>query len=290
MNEHQFSQLLDKAQYYEEHHEWLHAAQYYLRILRAEPGLADVAVRLSGVYAEMGNLAAAEQALLNAVGRDHGNPDLLFALGRLFYRADDLDKALYYFEQLIPYRLPQAHHTIGLIQYQKANFVKAERHLLRAFELDPGIGGVHTILAETLLKNGKPQQAIEVLREAQRLQPGDWQSGYLLGVAHASAKQWTQALEAFMLLLLVRPDDIDALCAASSVLVQVREMGTAEEYLRKAQSLAPRSPVVLNHLGSFALMKADRAKARACFAEVLEIDPSNATALEHLRLLETASR
>lgn len=289
MNEHQFGQLLDKAQYYEEHREWLHASQYYLRILRAQPGLSDIAVRLSGVYAEMGNIVAAEQVLLNALGRDNGNPDLLFALGRIFYRAEDLDKALYYFEQLIPHRIPQAHHTIGLIQYQKGQYVKAERHLLRAFELDPANTGVHTILAETLLKNGKPQRAIEVLREMQRLQPGDWQSGYLLGVAHVAARQWTQALEAFTLLLLVRPDDVDALCAASSVLVQVREMGTAEEYLRKAQRLAPRSPVVLNHLGSFALMKADRAKARACFSEVLEIDPSNATALEHLRLLEPAA-
>lgn len=289
MNEHQFSQLLDKAQFHEEHGQWLHASQFYLRILREQPGLTDITLKLARVYAEMENVSAAEQVLLNALGRDRNNPDILFSLGRIFYNAGDLDRALYYFEQLVPHRIPQAHHTIGLIHFQRENFVSAERHLLRAYELDPAMHSLHAILAEALLKNGHARKAVEVLRETQRLLPGDWKTGYLLGVAYTAMQRWQDAFEAFSVLLLARPDDVDALCAAASVLVQLRELGKADEFLRRAQGIAPQSPVVLNHLGTFALLKADRMKARAYFSQVLEIDPTNVTALEHLKIFETAS-
>ena len=67
MNEHRVRQLLDEARYYEVHRMWLHAVQVFERLIQEFPGNLEFRIRLGNVYLEMGNLAGAELALLQAL-------------------------------------------------------------------------------------------------------------------------------------------------------------------------------------------------------------------------------
>ncbi len=290
MNEHRISHFLDKAQYCEDHQLWLEAAQYYQRLIAEAPETLEFHLRLAAVYGEMGNVHAAERVLLKLLAMDAPKQDVLLALGTLFYKHEDLDKALFYFEQLVPFRVPQAHVTMGVIAYRRGDYVTSERHFARAQELDPAGAGIRLLHAEVLITIGRPEQAEKMLRKHAKEQPADWKALHLLGIAHGAQHDWERAVLAFAAALRAQPDDIDLLCASAGALMQLRRISDAEQQLRAAYQLSPDAPAVLNSLGALALLKADREKAITFFSKALEIDPTNVVALEHVRLLSSTGR
>ncbi len=286
MNEHHLRQLLERAEFFEQHNMWLHAVQVYVRILHEEQDNVAVAIRLANAYASMGNLDAAEQSLLNVLPIDKDNPDLPYALGMLFFRAQKFERAKYYFEQLIPARIPQAHYMLGLIYYQGADFISSERHLRLTLELNPDFPNAVTSLVEVLLRSKQADRAIPLLTKELEKIPDDWRIKYLLGNAYLQQQRLVDAQACYESVLRVRPDDVDMLCSAADVHILRKNYRQAQTMLERALEIDPTSMTTLLSLGRLAILKAEKRKAEKYFSRALEIDPSCHEALEQLQMIK----
>ena len=104
MNEYLLQELQEKAQFFRDHEQWLHAAQLYYRILSEMPDRLDTYFDLATMYTNMGHTRAAEHILLRALNTHNNHSDVLFALGVTTFRSKAYDRSLQYFEQLLPER------------------------------------------------------------------------------------------------------------------------------------------------------------------------------------------
>lgn len=284
MNEHLLSQLLDQAQAHSEQGRWLHASQAYLRILAECPDRVDISLKLASVYADMGRADIAEHTLLAALGRDRYNADLLYALGMIFFDTGDLDRALYYFEKLLPHKLPQVHLMLGRVFAQKAEPVAAERHYRLALDLDTECRAAAIALAQLLLSGGDTDRALEFLAEAFGRDPEDAEIRFLTGIALSLAARREEALACFRTLLAEHPEDQRIVSATARMLIDLAKFDDAEQLLLRAAADNPENVDVLLLLGTVALHRADRRRARRYFHRVLELDPANVEALKYVAI------
>jgi tetratricopeptide (TPR) repeat protein len=283
VNEHLLAQLLDQAATLGSQGKWLHASQALLRILQEHPERTDVSLRLAALYADNGNAAEAERVLLTALGRDEYNSDLLYALGAIFFHSGDLDRALYYFEQLVSYRLPQVHFMLGRVYERKGDPVAAERHARLALDLDPVFPGAPAFLAQLLLRHGDAERVLEFLEDAVRRESGDVELRFFRGLALSLTGRWDEALASFEALRQPMAGDVRLVCATARVNLELRRYAEAEELLHAALALEPEHAELLVLLGTSALLQSERERSRRYFDRALELDPDNIEALEGLK-------
>jgi len=283
VNEYLLGNLLDEARYFTEQRMWLHAAQIYHRILTEHPDNIDIYAKLAAVYAGMSNTGAAERTLLAALGRDRNNSEIISALGMLFYEAGDLDHARYYFEQVLPYRLPHVHFMLGMIAMQGSEAHQAERHFLQAMELDPSFTEALYRLIDLLLRTDQPGRAISLLRKHIETSGADWRSTYLLGLSYSMAKMWADAIACLSAAAAECPDDADILCSAAEAFLETGSYGRAGELLDRALDVDGRSVRALALSGNLALRMSRKSKAKKYFKLALELEPSNLAALEGMK-------
>ncbi len=283
MNEHRITQLLDEAVYYENHRMWLHAIQIYQRLIHEVPEEWNYRVRLGTVYLEMGNLQAAEQVLLQALRYDAENPEVLYALGLACYQSGDLDRALFYLQQLAGKGIPKVHYSLGLIFWRRSDFESAERHFRMALDFQPDHADAALALGETCLRLGKTKTAVDALRRASMLSPGDDAVEQTLGQALAADGQWNSATVEFQRILTRSPENDDALHALAGAYVALKRFDEAEQLLKQALLRPPKQARTLILLGRLALVKSNRGRAESYFRDALDADPENEEALEQLR-------
>lgn len=285
MNEHRVSQLLDEARYFEDHRMWLHAVQVYQRLIHSFPGELDYRIRLGTVYLEMGNLQAAELVLLQALRHEANNPDILYSLGIACYQSGDLDRALFYMQQLAGKKLPKVHYSLGLIYWRRGELPHAERHFRLTLEYQPEHFDAALALGETCLRAGKSKEAVEAMRGAAALAQEDPSVHYSLAVALVSDEQWEGAVSTLQRVLQLATDHTDARIALAGSLMKLKRFDEAEQCLKEELLRDQRSVKALLSLGRLALMKASRKRAEEYFRQVLDIDPDHEEALEQLRYL-----
>ncbi len=276
--------LLERADHLEKSGEWLKAIQIYHRLLQEGEETTDVRLRLAGVYSEMGNYGAAERLLLAMLGSDHDNVDILYALGMVFFRAEQYDQAIFYLERIAGQSNPRIHYSLGYAHFKLERWLDAERHLMRALEIDPGIPRGFVLLAELYLHMRHGEDAVRAARIASQREPDDLSITLLLAHAHLAAEQWRPALDLFLSLHARSPFDPDPLLGASEAALHLREYERAILLLQEYLTLKPDDARIHARLGSVFVVKNQKDRARASFDRALELDPENQEALEHLHL------
>jgi tetratricopeptide (TPR) repeat protein len=262
---------------------WLHAIQIFQRLIQDAPEEWSYRVRLGTIYLEMGNLQAAEQVLLQALRFEPRNPDILYALGLACYQSGDLDRALYYLQQLAGKNISKVHYSLGLIYWRRLEFSAAERHFRIALELQPDYADAGLALGETCLRNGKTQQAVDALRRTAMMSPGDDLIDHTLGQALIANGQKEEAATVFQQLLMRSPEHDDAMHALAGTWITLKRYDEAEQILKSAVLRQPEKARTWVLLGQLALIKSNRQKAESYFRNALEIDPENQEALEQMR-------
>ncbi|MBE0645087.1 MAG: tetratricopeptide repeat protein [Bacteroidetes bacterium] len=283
VNEHRISQLLEEAVYFENHRMWLHAIQIYQRLIHDVPEEWNYRVRLGTVYLEMGNLQAAEQVLLQALRYDKENPDVLYALGLACYQSGDLDRALFYLQQLAGKSLAKVHYSLGLVYWRRSEFGSAERHFRIALDLQSDHVDSAVALGETCLRIGKTREAVEALRRAAMLSPGDDMIELTLGQSLVADGQWDSAASVFETMLSRSPDNDDCAHALAGAWISLKRLDEAEQLLKSLLLRLPQQARTLVMLGRLALLKSNRGRAESYFSSALAIDPENEEALEQIR-------
>ena len=197
---------------------------------------------------------------------------------------------------------------LGAILLKLREFEAAEAHLRRAIELAPTFAKPHEDLGRLLVEQGRPEEAVELLKSATRLgsrggngllhvgpgvvddgqrrtrrrrlrsllqfKPGTPETGF--GGGHHKAGRHEEAGRLYRALLAESPNNVDAMRLLAGILVGQSDVEEAEALLRKAVSLAPDYALAFLDLGVLFQEQHRYAEAIECFQRTIRLQPGAA--------------
>lgn len=119
------------------------------------------------------------------------------------------------------------------------------------------------------LQSGRLRIAVEQPRD------GDAARLFAMGVAAHRAGDVVAARSAYERVLVLAPNDVDALNNMGVLLAATRELERAEAMLRRAVRLAPRHTGAWNNLGTVLAQRGQPADAISAFQQALSLDPQH---------------
>ena len=185
-----------------------------------------------------------EEAKLNldrAVLAFPDDPDVIEVKARLLYYSGDSSAAAESWERCLELdpRYGYAYHGLGRVAAKKAKYEEAEALHRKALALVPGFSDAAVALADSLMKQGKIEEAVEVLEDDIRVNPESIQSHAAIGPAYLQANEYAKARDAFQAVLTSKPNLPRAqfgLTTALARLGQGDESKKAVERFRKLEA------------------------------------------------------
>ena len=205
------------------------------------------------------------------------NSKTLFVWGRLNHERKKWDEAIRaYAESLKFANRAVTHGNLALALWgrgQGSDLDEGIGHMKEALKREPDNAGFHANLGMMLAKSGDTENAVLHYFRALELDPA--QAPAYAGLEEAYVRSRAPGQEAFV------PEDHFAGLKKSAVfynnlsLVYARagKLAEAEECLRRALELNPRSVKALNNLGMARVQERKLAEAAGLFAQALAVDP-----------------
>jgi tetratricopeptide (TPR) repeat protein len=127
--------------------------------------------------------------------------------------------------------------------------------------------------ANQLLGQGKPEPAVELLKEAAQLSPEDEDVFYNLGIALSRVGKQEEAMQAYQEALRIFPDYAEVHNNLGNLCLRMGKADEAVKHLEQAVQITPEYAAAWNNLGN-ALQQLGRAKeAQTHFEKAVELDP-----------------
>lgn len=190
--------------------------------------------------------------------------------------------------------IAEAFQTAG--QYLQIGQLEPAENLLRyVLELDPKHGGAlialgqvraqrarsHANLAKALASQGRVEEAIDALRHAVQLAPGDAVLHANLGAAHGMQGQHEEAIACLRRAVELNSANAAAHCNLGEALRRVGRIDEAVQSLRQAVHLSPELAQAHNNLGIALFEQGQMRESLACYQTALSINPNYADALNN---------
>ncbi len=290
MNDLFLQQLFERARACVNDEKYLHAVQFYRRIIAADTRNEDAYFELSAVYARMKNAPAAEDVLAEAVRACGESSELLFAIGTFHLQQGNAERSLEYFKKLETSRKPDVYFNMGLAYSHQNNPRYAEKYFRLAHQCDPTFPKIQEILGELLLQRQAYAEAITFLRKALELDPYSWVAHYLLGQCYAGVYNWKAAHQELVISIDMGANDAQVWQRCGQALLQLRRYDEAEHYLEKALGLDPRLPATYVDVGYLHLHRGEIETAITNFETALSLQPGFPPALEGKRAASVLQR
>jgi len=227
--------------------EGLHKAiDYFERAITADPDFAAPYAGLADTYSIMGMYGYMPSTTVQGRIRDAAE------------RALALDD-----------RLGEAHYSVGLYEWNFGwNLERAEREFRRAIELSPRWAQPYVWLAMLLAALGRRADALELARQAQRLEPLSPLVTALTGLTFSFAGSSDEALEAAERAVELEPTFPGSYWSLGWVRAERGEFAAAITALEQAVTYSARSPFLVSILGSTYAQAGRADAARQLLAEL----------------------
>ena len=135
--------------------------------------------------------------------------------------------------------VPLVHYNLGAAYKTKGDVAKAEASIRKAVELDPGFVDGYVGLATLLAEAGKPDQAIEAIREGATANPKSGRLQYALGVLAEGKGDGATAREAFLKAEELDPVNVETQYHLATVALNMNDKAEAIARLEKFVATAP---------------------------------------------------
>jgi protein O-GlcNAc transferase len=187
--------------------------------------------------------------------------------------------------------------SLAVQNHQAGNLEVAERLYGQIIQADQGNADAHHLLGVLEYQKGRFDLAIVSMRHAIGLNPRAAQYHTNLGLAHEALGQIGEAAAAYQQAVTIQPDAADAHNNLGNILLQQGRLNDAAAHCRHALRYRPEFPEAYNNLGNALLESGQRQEAIVCFQQALRINPHFAkacnnlgNALKHENRLEEAIR
>jgi tetratricopeptide (TPR) repeat protein len=262
------------------------AAESFRAVLAEEPASGPALVGLGDALFSLGQHEPAEAAYRSALetsaggGGHNGLGNLLALRGQQEAALAEYRRALELAPELFTARANLGGALASLGQWDEA--LLHQRKLVEQCADCSDAGTLRRSLAETLAASGRPDEALEVLREAVLLAPGEAEGHYQLADLLAAGGQYAEAARHYEAVLQLLPGHAEAHFGLGNMQALLGHPEEAQASYRAALASRPEFPEAFLNLG-IVLLNLDQLKeAEESLRAVLRLDPRSESA--HLQL------
>jgi len=215
-------------------------------------------------------------------------PETLEVAARVHFRLDMPDEVIRYCQRSLELDpgFGMAYYWLGIITRQKGHHAEAAEHFRKALDLKTNSPGLIVDLSDALVKAGRPEEAIPLLRDDLRAHPTSVASLIVLGEVYAQCKRFQEARTTLEAALRAAPEYTRAYLALATACAQLGDKAKSKEYLERFKALKERDEQQhresLKGVDRLADMRLDAAQARLAAARVYLLHGEFQAAEEHL--------
>jgi tetratricopeptide (TPR) repeat protein len=147
---------------------------------------------------------------------------------------------------------------------------------------DSGLCDENFIKANKLVREGKANEALAVIRSFLQRYPLVWNGWFVLGWALRLLDRWADGEAAFKKTIELGGDNSDTRNELAICLMEMGDIAAAGRELEAALKKDPENIKIISNLGVLALKTGDKEKAAAFFRTVLELDSGDPVAKKFL--------
>ena len=154
---------------------------------------------IAGGFLRAGDLARAEQALLQIARQDPLSGEARFFLGLIHQLRKDLETAIHHYEHALRLApdLAEARNNLGVILQSRGRLDEAETCFREALKLEADYAEAHNNLGNALQDQGRFEEAITAYRQALHFRPGYVEALKHLGNALRALGRLTEAIACY---------------------------------------------------------------------------------------------
>jgi superkiller protein 3 len=212
--------------------------------LSLKPGDINTMLLLGNIYFELGKFKDAGRVYSDALKLSPENPSLLFNLGASMVRTGDEFAAAEYFKKAgsldskgeIAYR---AYSRLGIIYTERNQYDLAVDYLKKASAIRPGDPVSRYNLGIAYLKQNKKNKALSELEKAEELGNRDAEMVEKIGEAYYSLKDYERSLNTYNILLKTRKRNVKILSRIGELYYKRGELDRAYNTYRKITEIEP---------------------------------------------------
>ena len=138
-------------------------------------------------------------------------------------------------------QIPLIHQRLGAAYKKRGDAAKAEASYRKSIELEPGFVDGRVSLATLLAETGRPDEAIEVVRQGAAANEESGRLQYALGVLQLGQGQNAAAKESFLMAEALDPQNFDTQFHLATVALNLNDQAEAVARLQKYLAAAPPS-------------------------------------------------
>ncbi|MDR1049939.1 MAG: tetratricopeptide repeat protein [Deltaproteobacteria bacterium] len=216
--------------------QWEEAEEQYAGVLKIDPYNEEALSYLGALYAENGRMDLAEETFRRLARQA---PDLYlpdYYLGRLAQRREDAEGALRHYRQSLkknPYFAPALTETAYIYEVQN-KLGRAEEAYRKLIALQPDSTVPQARLAHIMLKTGRKDQAVEILKQLSQRYPQSndaVHAAVIVGLAYIDEGMLREAGDEFEGALRTNPDNDTLKYLLASVLAELGDRRRARTLL-----------------------------------------------------------
>jgi len=172
---------------------------------------------------------------------------------------------------------PPARSVTEAVDLIKAGKSEEAIPILREYvEKNPENAPVQFTLGKACINTKQYDQAVPALQKALALKPDQPGAHFYLGIAYAQMGQDSEALREFEAEIPITPDQDAAYSNAAAIHEKMGNPDKALEYYRKASEIAPSRPELHASMAGIYEKKGNQAAAQAEYRALAEADPAHA--------------
>ncbi len=257
------------------------AGPWLEKAVAAQPDAIDTSLRLAEYYARTNQMPKALTLAGKLQTANPTNPQVIDAVGQLQLANKDQAAALETYSKLVALtpKAPVAHMRLASVHMLMKNEPAAAADLKRALAVDPHYLPARAALAELAVRKGNSDEALQLVRDAQKLDPKAPGGFMMEGELQAALKKPALALAAF--------EKAFSMAKSPQLLVKIADLSKAtgkDPQPRLQQWLAdnPKDTVVATYLADTYLFKKQYKLAAERLEAILKLAPANVVALNNL--------
>jgi len=235
-------------------------------------------------YYRTGNLQQAKNICRDILQKHSGNADVYHFLGIICYERGEFVPATEYFTEALrcnPHD-PHVHFHLGNLMKDTGQLDEAVTKYQKAIQLSPDFVGAYANLGNALLEQGRMDEALDNLQKAVQLDPDDGTAYFNLGNALLKQGHPDEAVSSFQKSILLNPDDADGYNNLGVALKEKGQMAEAMTYYQKAIRLNPGNSEAHFNLGYAFMKQGNLQNAVNEFKTSLSIKPDSTRTLTYL--------
>jgi protein O-mannosyl-transferase len=181
-----------------------------------------------------------------------------------------------------------AHGCLGAALIQRQNPKQAEKHLIRALELNPRYPEALNDLGTILFEKGMYPEAVTRFSSALTLNPNYAEAHNNLALTLTHMNRFPEAIEHYKIAISLNLRSPNTLNNLGVALAQIGRFEDAKPYFRQALTIQPSYDEAYNNLGLLYYQQKDYANSKAYFESGLSYNSNNPKAYFFLGLISAA--